>query len=172
MSRRLGVSAALLAACAACAGCPYRASSSLPAEFRTIGVTMLRNETRIPGLEGEVTREIVRAIQNDGRLRVIDVDADPDLVLVGRVESYTKRSARTDRYGDPVEYTVVIEARVSVRQDDGDYLFKNVKVTNRASNPESGVVNLGRGQRERRGRDEALSDLGRNVAAKIVEQGW
>ncbi len=166
------LTAVLLAACAACAGCPYHAGSSLPAEFRTLGVTMLRNETRVPGLEGEVTREIVRAIQNDGRLKVVDADNEPDLVLIGRVESYTKRSARTDRYGDPVEYSLVVEVRISVRQADGDYLFKNVKVSNRTTNPESGAVDLGRGQTERLGRDGALRDLGRNVAAKILEQGW
>ena len=43
--------AAALAALAL-AGCRYTAGGSLPAGIKTIGVTMLRNETRYPGLEG------------------------------------------------------------------------------------------------------------------------
>lgn len=171
MSFRRAFFPAALAALAL-AGCRYTAGGSLPAEIRTIGVTMLRNETRYPGLEGEVTREIISALAAGGRLKVIDPENDPDLVLVGRVESYVKKSVRTDRYGDAASFSVVIGARFSVRKSGGEYLFKNRKVSNRATDPRSGSVDLGRGQSEAMGRKAAVRDLGRNVASAIVEQGW
>ncbi len=171
MSFRRALVLAVLVAPAA-AGCRYTAGGSLPAEIRTVGVTMLRNGTRYPGLEAEVTREIISALAGGGRLKVVDPEGEPDLVLVGRVESYVKRSVRTDRYGDPAGFSIVIGARVSVRKSDGEYLFKDRKIDNRAVDPESGTVDLGRGQSEAAGRKAAVRALGRNVAAAIVEQGW
>jgi Lipopolysaccharide-assembly len=161
----------LLLVAASC-GCRYSTGGGLPPEIQTIGVTMLRNETRVPGLEGEVTRAAISALQSGGRLKVVYSEGDPDLVLVGRVESYTRKSGRTDRYGDMVAYTVVIGVRLSVRKNDGDYLFKNLRLTNRSTDPESGAVDLGKGQRESHGRAEAVETLGRNIARSIVEQGW
>jgi hypothetical protein len=153
-------------------GCRYSTGGALPVEARTIGVTMLRNETRIPGLESEVTRAIIAALNSGGRLSVVDPEGEPDMVLVGRVESYVKKSVRTDRWGDAVAFNVVVQARISVRRADGDYLFKDRIVTNRSTDPESGSVDLGRGVRESHGRQQAVRDLGRNVARSIVEQGW
>jgi hypothetical protein len=163
------VSAAL---CAGGWGCRYRAAGALPEGLRTVGVTMLRNETRFPGLEAEVTREIITALNSDGRLTVVAAEGEPDLLLAGRVESYVRQSVRTDRYGDPAAFTIVVQARVSARRADGEYLFRNLRVTNRAADPESGSVDLGRGQSERRGRERAVRDLGRNIARSLVEQGW
>lgn len=171
IARRLCAVALLLSAGSGLS-CRYGTSGSLPAGIRTVGVTMLRNETRVPGLEGEVTRAIVSALQSQGRLKVVYAEGEPDLVLVGRVESYVKKLSRTDRYGDAVSFAVVIGARVSVRRADGEFLFKNLRITNRTSHPESGSVDLGRGQRESHGRNEAVRDLGRSVARSIVEQGW
>ncbi len=170
-ARRLCAAALLVAAGLSCS-CRYGTAGSLPAEVQTIGVTMLRNETRIPGLEGEVTRAVISALQSGGRLKVVYAEGEPDLVLVGRVGSYVKKLSRTDRYGDAVAFSVVIGARVSVRKEEGDFLFKNLRVTNRSNHPDSGAVDLGRGQRESHGRQEAVRDLGRSIARSIVEQGW
>jgi hypothetical protein len=165
----LALSAAL---CAAGWGCRYQAAGALPEGLRTVGVTMLRNETRFPGLEAEVTRQVITALNSDGRLTVVPAEGEPDLLLAGRVVSYVRKSVRTDRYGDPAAFNVVIAARVSARRAEGGFLFKNLRVTSRDADPESGSVDLGRGQSERRGRERAVRDLGRNVARSLVEQGW
>ena len=170
--RRALLPALLGLAALSAAGCRYRTGGSLPADVNSIGVTVLRNQTRYPGLEGKITDAIISALNSQGRLKVVDAEGDPDLVLTGRVESYVKRSVRSDRYGDAVAFSVVIEVRITVRRPDGEYLFKNLRVSNRATDPESGTVDLGRGQSELMGRAEAVSDLGRNVARRIVEQGW
>ncbi len=172
MTARRFLPMGLVAACCCAAGCRYGAGGSLPADVRTVAVSVLRNETRMPGLETEVTRALIAALQTDGRLAVVDAGSEPDLVVYGEVESYTKSAARSDRYGDAVAFTVVVGARVSVRRPGGEHLFKDLKVTNRLTDPESGAVDLGKGQNEARGRAEAVRDLGRNVAARILEQGW
>ena len=172
MNARAAARAALALLCCAAGGCRYRAGGSLPEEIRTVGVTMLRNQTRMPGLESEVTRAVISALNAQGRLRVVDADGDPDLVVFGEVESYVTGAVRTDRYGDAAAFGVVITARVSARRPGGEYLFKDAKVTNRSTDPDSGAVDLGKGQSERLGRTQAVRDLGRNVASRILEQGW
>jgi hypothetical protein len=154
------------------AGCRYSSTGGLPPEVQTIGVTMLRNNTRYAGLEGEVTAAVIAALQSHGRLRVVEARGNPDLVLTGTVEGYRLRSVRTDIFGDPVGLTVEITAQVTVRKADGQHLFRKALVSNRATDFESGSVDLTRGESETMGRAAAAAELGRNVARRIVEQGW
>jgi hypothetical protein len=154
------------------AGCRYTAAGGLPPEVRTIGVTMLRNNTRCAGLESEVTSAVISALQSNGRLRVVEARANPDLVLAGSIDGYRLRSVRTDIFGDPVRLEVEVTAVVTVRKADGQHLFRNVAVSNRATDLESGSVDLTRGENESLGRSAAVAELGRNIARRIVEQGW
>jgi hypothetical protein len=156
----------------AVAGCRYRTGGALPEDVRTIGVVMLRNGTRVAGLECEVTQQIISAFNTGGRLQVVDSGGEPDLLVGGKVESYVRESVRSDRYGDVVSLRVVITARITVRRADGAYLLKDVIVVNTDVHPESGAVDMGRGQRESHGRAEAARDLGQSVARRIINQGW
>jgi len=164
---RLALAGALLAA-----GCRYTTTGELPPEIKTIGVTMLRNNTRYAGLEGEVTAAVSSALQSYGRLTVIDALKEPDLVLTGTIDSYRRRALRTDRFGAPVRFTVEIEATVTVRKADGGHLLKKSRVSNEGNDPQSGAVDLTRGESEARGRAAAVAELGRNIARRILEQGW
>jgi hypothetical protein len=163
----LALAAALLAG-----GCRYGTSGSLDPAIKTVGVVMLRNNSREPGLEGEVTTAVIAALQSYGRLTVIAPDAGPDLLLTGTVDSYSRAALRTDKYGDPVGFALEIEATVSVRKPDGGYLFKKSRVSNKGSDVASGDVDLTRGQTEGQGRAAAVAELGRNIARRILEQGW
>jgi Lipopolysaccharide-assembly len=152
--------------------CRYSSVGSLDAQIKTIGVTMLRNNTRVAGLESEITRSVVAALHAGGRLRVVDAEGDPDLVLTGRVIEYRKASARADRYGDPVQFQVAVSVQISVRNHDGSYLIKDLTVKSGKNNPGVGSVDLGTGQRESHGRSQAVEDIGRAVVRYIVERGW
>jgi hypothetical protein len=163
---------AALAAALAAGGCRYSTSGSLDPALRTIGVTLLRNETTEPGLEGEVTAAVISALQSYGRLSVIDPARGPDLLLTGTVDSYTRRAMRSDRYGDPVRFDLEIEATVTVRRSDGGHLFKKSHVSNKGVQSDSGAVDLTRGEKESQGRAAAVAELGRNIARRILEQGW
>ncbi len=154
------------------AGCRYNTSGSLPPEIQTIGVTLLRNETAEPGLEGEVTSAAISALQSYGRLTIIDAEKGPDLVLTGTIDSYQRGAVRTDRYGDPVRFDLEITAVITVRRADGGHLLKKNRVSSRGSDPESGLVDLTRGENEVQGRKAAAAELGRNIARRILEQGW
>lgn len=167
---RPAVLAAMLLAAAA--GCRYHTTGGLPPEIKTIAVTLLRNNTSQPGLEGEVTGALIGALQSQGRLAVVRPGEDPDLVLTGHLESYQRKSVRTDRFGDPVTFTVEIEAVLWVRRSDGGYVLRKAKVSSQALSPAKGAVDLTRGEREAFGRAEAVEELGRNIARRIVEQGW
>ena len=161
-----------LAGTLSAAGCRYTTNGGLPPEIKTIGVTTLRNNTRYGGLEGEVTAAVSSALQSYGRLMVINPLKEPDLVLTGTIDSYRRRAMRTDRFGDPVRFTVEIEATVTVRKADGGHLLKKSRVSSEGNNPQGGAVDLTRGETEARGRAAAVAELGRNIARCILEQGW
>jgi hypothetical protein len=153
-------------------GCRYGTTGSLDPGIKTIGVTALRNNTTEPGLEGQVTAAVIAALQSYGRLSVIDPKDGPDLVLTGTIERYQRKSVRTDTYGDPVRFSLEIEAVVTVRKADGGHLMKKSHVSNQASDAESGAVDLTRGENVAQGRSAAVAELGRNIARRILEQGW
>ena len=171
-ARNLGAAVALSAALLAACGCRYNTGGSLDPEIRTIGVTGLRNDTAEPGLEGLVTTAVISALQSYGRLSVIDPKDGPDLVLTGTIERYQRKSVRTDTYGDPVRFSLEIEAVVTVRKADGGHLMKKSHVSNQATDAESGAVDLTRGENVAQGRSAAVAELGRNIARRILEQGW
>lgn len=171
MPRKLAMAAALLGALAPL-GCRYRAGGALPPEVRTVAVPLLRNQTRWPGLEAEVTGAAIAEFQAHGRLQVVALEAGPDLVLEGRIESCSRRSLRTDRYGDPVRFAVTVEAVVSVRRSDGSRWLEKVRIANTAVSSLSGSVDLTRGESEAAGRAEAVRDLGRAIVRRTVEGGW
>jgi hypothetical protein len=170
--RTKGMLALALAGALLAAGCRYTTTGGLPPEIKTIGVTVLRNNTRYPGLEGEVTAAVIAALQSYGRLAVTDAGKQPDLVLTGTVDGYRRSAIRADRFGDPVRFTIEIEATVTVRQASGGHLLRKSHVSSAGNDPESGAVDLTRGESEARGRAAAVTELGRNIARRILEQGW
>ncbi|HOX06560.1 MAG TPA: LPS assembly lipoprotein LptE [Planctomycetota bacterium] len=164
--------AVLLSAALGATGCRYGTAGSLDPSIRTIGVTVLRNSTSQPGLEGEVTSAVISALQSFGRLSIIRPEDRPDLLLTGTIETFRRNSVRTDRYGDPVRFELEIEAVITVRRADGGHLVKKVRVSSLDGDARGGQVDLTRGESEARGRAAAAEDLGRNIARRILEQGW
>jgi len=167
-----GLTAGTMLLAVLASGCRYGTAGSLPPELKTIAVTLLRNQTDRPGLEGEVTAAVTSAIQSQGRLAVVSAGNNPDLVLTGCLDEYKLKSVRTDRYGDPVTFAVVIEATVWVRRADGEYLLRKVKIDSQSVNPAKGGVDLTRGESEVPGRARAVNELGLNIARRIIDQGW
>ena len=174
MRRRAGILAPVAAALALVAtGCPYRTGSALTGRYRSIGVPMFRNETRIPDLEHELTRAVAELFRAESGLEVMDVGTrDPDLVLLGRVAGYEQRVRRTDRLDRAVEQRVEIRARVTVRADDGRVLLKDVVVRNTETDPESGVWFRDLGEDELAGRRRAVDDLARAIVRAALDWGW
>ena len=71
----------LLGAMTMAAGCAgYRLGSSLPPGVRTVRVPIFMNNTGEPQIENETTRAVIREIQNEGSLRVVEA-GDADAVL-------------------------------------------------------------------------------------------
>lgn len=163
--------AAMLALAAA--GCPYRTGAPPAGRYRSIGVPMFRNETRVPDLEHEVTRAVAELFRAESGLEVMDVGThDPDLVLLGRVAGYERRVRRTDRLDRAVELRVEIRARVTLRADDGREILKDLVVRNTETDPESGVWFLDLGEDELAGRRRAVEDLARAVVRAALDWGW
>ena len=83
------------------AGFGLPASDSFPAQLEVA--------LKARGLSVEVLNAGVSGDTTAGGLARLDwaLAAQPDLVLVGRVESYVKKLSRTDRYGDAVAFSVV-----------------------------------------------------------------
>ena len=155
-------------------GCAYSTHNALPPHMKTIAVPMFNNRTFIDDytrkLEVEVTDAVRAAFIQTGELKLAGRE-DADLILEGDVMKLDRSILRTDRFGDPAEVRVSIRARISVYDvKEAKHLFEHALITNSEKNNESGVYNLRRGEDEQSARKQAVEDLGRQIARRIVER--
>jgi hypothetical protein len=155
-------------------GCSYSTRNSLPRHIKSVAVPVFVNKTYVGEytrkLEVEVTESVRNAFIQTGELKIAGRE-DADLILEGTVTRLEREVLRTDRYGEPAEVRMVVHARISVYDvKEAKYLLKDQLVTNSEKHSESGVYNLRRGESEALGQKQAIEDLGRTIARRIVER--
>ena len=163
-----GARAGIAAVVVQLVGCAYSFHGDLPAHLTKVRVPVFRNETTLAGLEIDVTRGVIEALGADGRLRVAARDAN--CLLEGRLVSYRRVTLREDGLDDVIEARVALTAQITFRDlKTGKILLKRRRVTNRATDADSGIYRLWRRETEARARQQAVQDLARAIARTVTE---
>jgi len=111
MSRRT----ALLALVATIlSGCGYGLRGTLPGHLKTIAVPTFANRTSEPGVENFLTRAVVEAFSNNGRLRVVAPEA-ADSILEGEVTGYNVQSIAFDASANVRQYRLIVTLNLRYR---------------------------------------------------------
>jgi len=153
-------------------GC-YSTRTRLPEHAKSVAVPTFANKTYIDdytrGLEVEVTESARKMLLQNGKLRITGRE-NSDLILEGQINKFDRVILRTDRFGEPAETQIVIQASVSVYDvRAAKYLVNGLAITNNQTRVESGSYNLRRGEDENLGRKRAVEDLGRAIAQAVVD---
>ena len=173
-----GVGFALLALTLMCglgvSGCAYTAHNGLPPHLKSIAVPVFNNKTYVTDytrkIEVDVTDAVRKTFVQEGELKLAGRE-DADLILEGEVTRTDREILRTDRFGDPAEIRYIVRTRISLYDvKEAKYLLKNELVTNTDRKAESGGYNLRRGESEDLGQSNAITDLGRAIARRVVEK--
>ncbi len=160
----LALPAALLTGCIG-----YRLGSTLPRELRTIQVPAFVNRTGEPLLEAETTSAVIRELQQDGTLRVVQAGEDSDLVLNVVLASYELEPVRYTRDDTQTaqEYRLRIEAEVEcVRRSNGETIASGLVHGEATFVPTGGLASS---------KHAALPDAARDLAYRVVQsvvQAW
>jgi len=141
-------------------GCVYSFSTYAPGGARTIAIPMFLNESPRPGVEIDLTRAVIRAVDTDGRLRVVSDTHRADVLLWGVVKTYTWEPYTYDEAGKILSYRVRLKVEVTVE--------------NRRDTTASFRLDLGpwgsydaETENEQEGLARAAEDLARQVLEKI-----
>ncbi len=143
----------------------YSASTGRVDEnIKRVFVEYLENMTAEPNLGVDMSDDIVRAIQLDNTLKIVD-EADADSIISGKVMRYHVKEvfAKEDLTVNEFQVQVAVILNFTVRST-GETIFKNKRFTG------SGNYVTGESD-ETTARDEAVAEIVRDILAQVVE-GW
>ncbi len=150
-------------------GCPYSFSgSSLPGHIKTVAVPVLANETLDATIADEVTRGLLDAFLEDGRLKVAG-EARADCLVEGRVTAFDRRvySYTTDQ--QPEEYIAVIKVALVIKDRvKNKDMWSDERLEATATYAAS--TGGGSGKTEEDARTEAIALIAQDVLARTLEQ--
>jgi hypothetical protein len=152
----------------------YSSRTRMPERFQTIAVPMMANRTYLDDytrkLEVEVTEAVRKVFLQNGRLQLAGRES-ANLILEGDVVRLRRQTIRHDRYGDPAEVQLEIQARISLYDvKEARYILRNLSVTNDQQRTSAGTYDLRRGESEALGRERAVESLARNVARQVLDR--
>ncbi len=158
----------LPAALLATGGCGIYSTRSgrVREDVRSVAVPYLENRSTEPGIEIELTDEIIAAIQDDNTLKVVDEES-ADSILSGAVTRYALKEAYISQNQQVDEYQVQITVKLDFQvKATGEYIFKDRVITGTGN-----YMLEGGGADETTARQEAAAQIVRDVLGSIVE-GW
>jgi outer membrane lipopolysaccharide assembly protein LptE/RlpB len=102
------------AAAGAAGGCGYGLRGNLPAHLQTIAIPVFANRTSEPNVENIMTRAVVDAFNQNGRLKVTTLDR-ADSVLEGEVVGYNVVSIAFDSRANVQQYRLTVTMNLLFR---------------------------------------------------------
>ena len=143
----------------------YSASSGRVDEnIKQVFVEYLENMTAEPNLGVDMSDYIVRAIQLDNTLKIVD-EASADSIISGKVMRYHLKEvfAKENLTVNEFQVQIAVMLNFTVRST-GETIFKDKRFT--------GTGNYVTGESdEENARNEAVEEIVRDVLAQVVE-GW
>ena len=156
----------LVAACSA-GGCgPYSASSGRVEEsLKRIAVEYFENETAEPNVGVDLSDRVIRSLQEDNTLKVVD-EAAADTILSGRVVRYARKEqfARQDLTVDEYQLQIAVMLTLT-RRATGETVFKDRRFIGSGNY----LLDGSNGNTEIAARDVAASEIVKDVLALVVE---
>ena len=165
--RQLGACMACLLTALVLSGCGvYSASSGRVDEsIKRVAVQYLENQTAEPGIEVDLTDAIIRALQYDNTLKVVE-EGNSDSIISGKVTRYTLRevAARQDLTVNEYQVQIAVTLSFTIRAT-GESLFKDKRFTGVGNY----VLDDADGTSEETARTEAAEEIVRDILAQVVE---
>lgn len=156
--------ALLVLLAAACA--PYRLGTTLPAHLRSVHVPTFTNSTPEPGIEVEVTNEVVSRFRIDGNLAPVSREA-ADSLLEGEITGWDREVliyAGDDR-DEVEEYRLVVTAAITFHDFNRDRELITRRLVRGQANF---VIDANMAEAERAARPEAFRDLARRIVDEVT----
>ena len=158
-ARAAGIVVALLLA----AGCGYRTHFPIPEHIKTFSVNTFRNKTLERNLDFEFTEALIHEILARTQLRVAR-PGEADLEIDGEIESFDRHTLRRKRYDEKMEVRYLLAVNIEAFDTRKNVVFfQGRRIVERAE------FSLNLGETPREGRDEAVRELARHVAALAFE---
>jgi hypothetical protein len=155
----------LLAVCLGGCGVYSTTSGRVDDSVRRISVPYLVNETAEPSIGTELTELIIKAIQDDNTLKVIDENG-ATAELSGSVLGYRLREVFATSQMQVDEYQVQITVELSLRvRATGEAIFEKKRINGSGNF----LLDDPNGSTETTARAEAAAQIVRDVLAVIVE---
>lgn len=113
--RPLGKLCAALCVCLTVLGCGYSvANTRLADEYRTIAIPAFKNESFEQEIQIRVSNLLVREMEADGRLRVVDDPASADLVLKGAITGFDAHAISFSTDDNIGQFKITLLARATL----------------------------------------------------------
>lgn len=148
-----------------CAG--YQVGSMLPPDINTVYVPTFVNDTTEPLIEIETTQAAINQIQQDGSLRVANLE-DADAILEVELKRYTLDPVSFERNRETRanEYRILVEADVVLRRKATNEIIVQAQgVAGEADFIFSGDLSSAK----TRAMPEAARDLAHDIVETVVE---
>jgi len=102
--------------CAAIFGCGYTyANSRLSDDYATIAVPAFKNKSFEPDIQIRITNLLIRELQADGRLSIVDNPASADLILTGDVTDFEAQAVSLNTSDNIGQFKITIFASASLK---------------------------------------------------------
>lgn len=151
---------------AMCAGCAYHVGPVSTMNVHSIAVLNFRNKTYEPRISVAVTDAVIRRIQNDGAIRVVNEDV-ADATMTGEITTWTREPLlqRSDNVLVAKEYMLLIYAHVLLTDNrTGKHLLDTTCVGRTQYFWSSDMT-----QAEQQAFPLAADDLARRICDQIVD---
>ncbi len=164
---RAALAALLAAACYTVPG------SDLAARYDSIYVPALQNETVEPGLHTRVTNAVRRELQNNGQLRLVNAEADADLILDGTLTAYRVRVTSFDDDDNPLQFIVALDGDLRVRERrSGDVIWRKRITADDFYQVRRARRTGARARGRADGLDEAAEEFAEIVVYDLIDSAW
>lgn len=155
-------------------GCGYHlvgTSSFLPAEYKTLYVATLANQTDRADMDQRVTEALTREWVRRRRFQLVD-DADrADLVLKGVIKSVSVAPVRFDEQGRATEYqmTLTVAAQLQTGGSDKPKVLWEDKNFSRRTSYDVDVSAADYFDRQIEAMDQVSEELARALVSAVLE---
>lgn len=157
----------------AVSGCGYSRTQVLPHDIKTIYVDVVKNKIELkdvyayqPGLEMSITNAIIRRLNRDGNLRVVQSRENADAILKADLTRFEQEGLRFSSLERVEEYKlyIVLDLRL-YKAPEESLIWQEAEFSGNSEYFVSGVRSIARQEATER----AIEDLAVNVVDRIVE---
>ncbi len=154
--------------CIFLSGCGYTfATTPLAEKYTTIAVPAFKNATFEEDLQIRFNNILVRKLEADGRLRVVNDPATADLVLSGALTAYNPHAISLIKNDDISQYKITIVAAASLEDvRTGEIVWRDEEVRGFDFYQTQG------GRTRQEAIDDALEQLAERIIFEAYDSSW